>query len=414
MAEYKFYLTPPAGFVLLQNLRNVIVECFSVAIQFNIGTNIGSFSVGFQQPAELIENPEFKRVQAILEQRGQAEVISLSFQTQGETYLRESLTFTDNRKDGAFFNFTTPQADANRIIQVFDALSKHLPLSRRAEIAFSQLPDGQKEALQIAAQINNDFSAQAARLSQASTRHSQEVATLLCEKTDELDKRFVVKESALEERYLQKISMLELREKEHEATVKAFELRNNTAVRRDLLGKIREIIGEQEDVKISEGTVRKRIAVHTICIVTMLAAAILCGLFVYRVLAETAVDWHFFVPLSASTLIFVSTGIYYVKWNDRWFRDHATAEFTNRKFAADILRASWLAELVFEWESKKETQFPAELLQAFARGLFTSEVTDGSNKHPFEELSGAMKDFQTLRIGKGNFELSKKETKPSH
>jgi hypothetical protein len=78
-----------------------------------------------------------------------------------------------------------------------------------------------------------------------------------------------------------------------------------------------------------------------------------------------------FLPISAGTGIFVSTAIYYIRWNDRWFRDHASAEFANRKFGADILGASWLAELFFEWDEKKDFNFPPELLQSFARGLFT-------------------------------------------
>lgn len=414
MAEYKFYLSPLPGFVLLQKLSEAILEVFQSPTAFRIDTNLGSFSVGYCLPAELIKNGEFKRALTILSERPHAEVLKLLFQSERNTQNNQPTETLEFSGEGIFFKFTIQHDNQNRAIQVFDGLSKHYLLTRKAELALSSLPDEQKEALRIAAQINADFSAQAARLSQASIHHAEEVTKLLCEKTDELDKRFAAKEATLEERYVQKIETLESREKEHAETVKAFELRNNTAVRRDLLTKITDIIGEQKAVTISEKTIDKRKVVHAICAFTMIVATCGCIAFSRRILIGDALDWHLFLPLSASTCLFVSTVVYYIKWCDRWFRDHATAEFTNRKFAADILRASWLAELFFEWESKKETPFPPELLQAFARGLFTSEVTDGSNKHPFEDLTGAMKDLQTLRIGKGCLELSKKEKAPAN
>jgi hypothetical protein len=204
---------------------------------------------------------------------------------------------------------------------------------------------------------------------------------------------------------------IEEREKQHSEAVKQFELRNNTAVRRDLLREIRNKIEEQKTIQISEGTISKRRIIHVTCILTMLLSASLAAAIVWKLVGGTAaLDWKFFIPLGTWTALFVTTGIYYIRWNDQWFRDHARVEFENRKFSSDILRASWVAELFFEWAEKKGISMPPDLVGSFTKNLFDPTSSDG-RLHPLDQFNDFLKQVSTVEVSKGTVKVTKKETK---
>ena len=114
-----------------------------------------------------------------------------------------------------------------------------------------------------------------------------------------------------------------------------------------------------------------------------------------------------FFPLAASSVTLVTTFVYYLKWNDRWFREHADAEFNAKRYKADILRASWIAELVGEWERENPNrELPAQLVEAFARNLFRDIGSSSVNEHPLDELMGLMKRATSISIGQKGFSLS--------
>ena len=186
------------------------------------------------------------------------------------------------------------------------------------------------------------------------------------------------------------------------AKVADFKVRESKYVRRDLLKQMQKNIQEQREIQLSEQTTRKRWVIHGICIVVLMvtaAATFLCG---SHVLKTTQVNWFHFAPLSASVIFFISTLIYYIKWNDQWFKEHAQAEFRNMRFAADILRASWLAELLFEWEKEKETQLPEAVITRFTQNLFADERFRDV-EHPAEALAKVLRSVSNIRIDREGF-----------
>jgi len=98
--------------------------------------------------------------------------------------------------------------------------------------------------------------------------------------------------------------------------------------------------------------------------------------------------------------------IYYLKWNDRWFREHADAEFAAKRYKADILRASWIAELAGEWKKTKEGEPLSPLLvDAFTRNLFTDVSVSGPSEHPLDEMTSLLKRASEVQFGKSGFSL---------
>jgi cation transport ATPase len=273
--------------------------------------------------------------------------------------------------------------------------------------------------LEFAQRTIAGFATEAAKLSQSTAANfetfvrgvkerSLELETQYRDKALELEGSFRNKQEALDAEHRTKLQEIEAKEKQHAEAVKQFELRNNTVVRRDLLKEIRSKIEQQRTIEISKGTIKKRLIVHGVCGLTLFIAVVLMGIFAYKLYNATAIEWRLLVPMTTSTALFVMTGIYYIRWNDQWFREHARVEFENRKFASDILRASWVAELFFEWADKKDRNMPPELVASFTRNLFEGADLDG-RLHPADQLNDMIKQFSTLELGKNGIKVTRKD-----
>ena len=138
----------------------------------------------------------------------------------------------------------------------------------------------------------------------------------------------------------------------------------------------------------------------------MAVGAIIAGLSGYRAFNSGTVDWHFWVVFASSVATMISTAIYYLKWTDRWFREHADAEFAAKRYKADILRASWLAELAGEWKKTKDGEALSPLLiEAFSRNLFANVSISNPSEHPLDEVTNLLKRATEVNFGKSGFSL---------
>jgi len=262
------------------------------------------------------------------------------------------------------------------------------------------LPDGEKAALQTARTILLDFASQAANLSKLSAANTERMNEIIIKKTEELDKRYGEKHQALEDAHTTKAKNLE-ETKDAFAKEKArFDARENTVVRRDLLAKIERILGDQKKIQITQDTLQKRNPVHWICGITMTVALGCIIAFGYKTFEATTPNLHHIIPLSTATLLFVTTAIFYLRWNDLWFQEHANAEFENRKFYVDVVRASWIAELLFEWKDKKEVPFPDDLIRSYTTGLFEGNDIVKTTKHPYDDLKSLARSVSEIKFSK--------------
>ncbi len=106
--------------------------------------------------------------------------------------------------------------------------------------------------------------------------------------------------------------------------------------------------------------------------------------------------------------MFASTLVFYIRWNNLWFMQHAQAEFASRKFLADISRASWLAELYFEAAKAQAPGFPPEMIARFARNLFLNDPWSQGDMHPIGELVTALSQATKVKIDKaGSVEVER-------
>ncbi len=90
------------------------------------------------------------------------------------------------------------------------------------------------------------------------------------------------------------------------------------------------------------------------------------------------------VPITAAA--FAAAVIYYIRWNDRWFQQHADEEFRLKRLDLDIDRASWVVEMALEWKEEKGSDIPKELIDRLSRNLFTEGEVREPIRHPSEDM----------------------------
>ena len=413
MAEYKFYLKQPAAFEFIDKLLSVIEEvspnCNLTA--FTIGTNSGSLNLlnppNQPQSISIFKNrKDSKGPLSFLDERPYLDLTSLQLATNQEYYFQIN---TDRGFCLQLQTSGTRENIAQNIAPISDALHKHFNLLRKQEVFEAALPAAEKDAIQTARTLILDFASQAARLSSLSASNTERMNEVIIKKTEELDARFTKKNTELEESFQKRNKELE---GEREGFIKEkakYDARENTVVRRDLLGKIQAIVETQKKIEITPATIEKRKPVGIICLVMFGVALSLISVFGYKLFAESSPNWFHVAPFSTGVILFVSTAIFYIRWNDQWFKEHANAEFENRKFSRDIVRASWIAELLFEWKEKKEVPFPDQLITSYATGLFKDSDVVKATKHPFDDLKSLAGSVSEIKFSeKGGISFRKK------
>ncbi len=122
-----------------------------------------------------------------------------------------------------------------------------------------------------------------------------------------------------------------------------------------------------------------------------------------------------YVPFTSGTIIFGSTLVFYLRWLNYRFRQHAETEFHNLNFSKDILRASWIAELLLEAHSPTDERqqpfdIPDFLLEQYSADLF-QKSTSSTSIHPIEDLQKYARQFKKLTVGPVTIE-SKDKSNP--
>jgi len=217
-----------------------------------------------------------------------------------------------------------------------------------------------------------------------------------------------VKDAKLEEDDHNKKEQLDRREGEHRAKVAEFELRESTAVRRDLLKQMRKQLDLQKEIKLSHATEKKRYVIHGVCLAALLVGVAVVACFAAIIFSKESTNWRHVAPITAGLLLFGSTLVYYMRWTNAWFREHAEAEFRNKRFGGDILRASWLAELAFEWHKEEQEVLPESLITNFSRNLFVDERF-ADTEHPADMVAAAVKGISKMSVGKEGVNVEMKD-----
>ncbi|HIB65166.1 MAG TPA: hypothetical protein EYO33_08660 [Phycisphaerales bacterium] len=234
-------------------------------------------------------------------------------------------------------------------------------------------------------------------LAKSQSEHAQRVDLELREKYTELERQ-------LSEEYSKKTTSLTEREEKLKQQLQDFDTRQAKYVRRDHLKQIQDVLEQTKSAELSSSTVSKRSAIHKLCISSLLFFGIMLLGVAAAIIYRGKIDPSIIPLLTIGSLGIAGTLVYYLKWNDAWFSQHAKSELANQKMGVDMLRASWLAELLFDWESDRKQDLPEDLRQIFASGLFLDPSIQ-ITKHPADDLLEFAKKISAIRAGKDKLEI---------
>ncbi len=135
-------------------------------------------------------------------------------------------------------------------------------------------------------------------------------------------------------------------------------------------------------------------------------AILICTTF--KILTSESFNTFYIPLLTSGFVIFGSTLIYYIRWGNAWLCQHAEAEFQNLQFSKDILRASWLAELIIEGKMENGTIIPEYILEQYSKNLFNIQKINGKH-HPIDDLFKLSKSLKKIKLNKTGIELEKQD-----
>lgn len=296
------------------------------------------------------------------------------------------------------------------ILEFADAVYNYFPqITTRFDLACEKILPGEKSLLDARQTSINALQDASKNILDALAKKNEEWHEKILKYENELDQKYKTKEESLENKFSEKGNKLDADRQAFEEERKKFNDSENKLVRRDLLERIEKIIKENKTIKLSQDTEKKGHRVIIIC-------ALLCGisstiflyfifLFFYYVIMKNSFEYTLLLPASTFLCIFLSTTVYLIRWHGQVFRMHADAELANKKFETDILRAGWLAEMYFEWEEKKEAEFPPQMIESFTRNLFENNTRQERVTHPLEDVIKIAGKFDKFSVGKNGLEI---------
>jgi hypothetical protein len=403
---------------VMERLANVAASLPPGPIQWAVTTNVGALGISAQAPkaAALSTDPSFTQLLEMV--RGRRHVLCRTAYVHSNANPHSKVTYTcDDGLSGRIEITAQNPAEALALLKAVEDLFNVAPLEDL--VGVGPLADSERAAMKArersVADLREEIGKLATFLSELSQKEvenrrqfQQQLELDFRQKADVLDSEHKAKLASVDERKAQADAEVASKEQALEQRVAQFNTKEAKFVRRDLLTQLTNLLKESEALELSKGTQKKRGLVHVFVWIMLLASGGLAAAMAYKVLNGSP-DWHFLGPMAGGTLTFFATLVYYLKWNDRWFREHAEVELASKRYKSDIVRASWVAELVSEWAAEDNKELPKELVEAFTRNLFNSVGPVRESEHPIEFLGNMMKRAEEIDFSKGRIAIRGKQ-----
>lgn len=235
-----------------------------------------------------------------------------------------------------------------------------------------------------------------------------------------LDAQFEKDRDKLNEEYSKKNDAIDKRKLELDEREAEIDASDNTAARRQIRKDLLEEIQKRsEKFALTAGTERLRWPVHLVSLLIIISAIAGAYYFGEKIpVASDSINIAYVIMLLKPlglTFVAVGTAFFYLRWLNRWFEQHAQAEFKLKQFQLDIERASWLVETALDWDAKQDKELPKELLEGLSKNLFHfDEDKIDQVRHPVDELASALMGTASkvrLNLGGNEVELDGKRLK---
>lgn len=306
----------------------------------------------------------------------------------------DNSSITIERQDGSDlatinFNDQTPPV---QIVPLIAAAQKHLRTYERTENIDKLLGDELAEFYRRREQGLLRLEELADKLILRNEEYRKQVDVETAELRKQLQADLEAAKERLQKDYSGKEEHLKEREVQLESRTHDLDDRDSRHARRQIHKDMKEkLLERSKEFSLTEKTSQKRIPIHILFGLLIVAAGFLFGKSLYdQFYPPQGVEiLYIIMRLATSAAALAAAIIFYIRWNDQWFRQHADEEFRLKRLELDIDRASWVAEMVFEWQVDKGT-IPDELIYRLTRNLFTTEPDRETVKHPSEDLASSL------------------------
>jgi hypothetical protein len=400
---------------VVEKMAAVAADVFRAeGASFQLQTNVRGLNVSLNLPATQIAGHTVV-VELLTRVKGRRHVLATSATVHHQN--NGNLQVQYQCDDGVIGRImVVMQGEPERAMRALESVEKHFKVTPYVDLVRGSSPVVDQSAIALrersVADLQEEVQRLATFLSGLTQREAEDRRKLQAEmdsahqgRTNDLEKEYRDRQASLDSKKQSDEDAIAKKEKDFQERVSQFETRESKYMRRELLKQIKDTLAEAERMAPSGPTGKKRIWVHLFAWALLIASGTLAGMMASKVYDSPSADWHHLAPLSAGFLTFVCTMVYYLKWNDRWFREHADAEFAAKRYKADILRASWVAELVQEWAKEGKGDLPPDLVAAYTKNLFRDVVASRVSEHPMDDLGNIIKRATRVDIGKGVFSI---------
>ncbi|MGL3104687.1 hypothetical protein [Bradyrhizobium sp. BR 1432] len=222
----------------------------------------------------------------------------------------------------------------------------------------------------------------------------------------------------LRDEYDRQIQELRQKEEDLELRRKALDDRDYVHARRARHTALREIIERRQTNFTLTGDTRKlRTPIHVAMILLLFAltaANVLNVQILLPIVQRGEIGLPFAWAIAKQTVLtaaFLGAILFYIRWMNRWFEQHASAEFLLKQFELDVDRASWVVETAMEWRRDQNEELPTALLDGITRNLFSGPNSLTEVHSAADNLASALVGNASqlkLKIGENELNLNRK------
>lgn len=413
MSQDSLFLRALPAAEVFDRFIKLVPEVFpDETVHFQITTNVSGMNHTENVSSARVLSEAAKQFRTMIHDRPHVVAQTATIHIHGNVGMKVGYS-TD---DGIVARLRVEFPQKERAIRALNAVEKHFNLTNYADLVRTASPVVDQSAIQLRERSVADLQEAVKKLAsflaemaerEATTREklNADMQAKQQERSDQLEREYRERMAEVDRHRSENDELHKKRVEEFAAEVAKFDSRESKLVRRTLLDKITQETDVAGKAGVSENTHSKRWWIHVFVWIALLSSGTLAVVFANKILSAQTVDWHFIAPLSAGVLSFVATMVYYLKWNDRWFREHADSEFAAQRLKMDILRASWIAELVHEWAKEGKGDLPPELITAYSRNLFTGGKGSRLSEHPMDHMTSLLKRATEIQVGKTGFSV---------
>lgn len=388
------------------------LKSFSTFQRLFIRTPIAYFNVqaGFNKKEELFAHPEFIKAIKFLQANPEVDITEslLEFINYGGLTLSCSdgfiakLTFQSRGK---------PWDDNPDITTiVYEEIKKRFEVVSESKAFLDQADANTKGILTAYSENIEQLQGLSSKLLVFYSEERQKLESDFLARRTAHENEMEAKSQLIERRREEYAEQLETEKNQFEQEKRQFDDRKSTHARRQLLGRIESVLTEKSASNFSTETVEKYNSIEAALKWFSIGLFCLSGLWlsiILKFLVKDIVHYEFILLFASSLVAGSLIVIWLVKLRLNWFGTHSQTEMTNRHFIMNMLRASWVVEMFYEWRDEKGASMDQTLVERLTKGLFDTPKEYSAIEHPAEEFINSLAKIKNLKVSKDGIEIQK-------